>query len=111
MSNKEKVIKSVQFSAFPEEHPSPSEVRSIDLLLDIPLEMSVELGRTSSRVEEILEWEPGTIIVVNKLAGEPVDVMVNNHRIARGEVLVLDENFGVRITNIASQKERLTGLK
>ncbi len=111
MSDREKNIKSVQFSAFPEENPSPSEMRTIDLLLDIPLQLSVELGRTSSRVKEILEWEPGSIIEVNKLAGEPVDVMVNSHRIARGEVLVLDENFGVRITNIASQRERLTRLK
>lgn len=111
MSNQEKKIKSIQFSAFSDENGSPSEMRSIDMLLDIPLQLAVELGRTSLCVENILEWEPGTIFVVNKLAGEPVDVMVNSQRIARGEVLVLDDNFGVRITEIVSEKERLNRLK
>lgn len=81
------------------------------MLLDIPLKLAVELGRASLRVESILEWEPGSVFVVNKLAGEPVDILVNNQQIAKGEVLVLDENFGVRITGILSEKERLHRLK
>lgn len=111
MSEGENKVKLVQFSAFSDEDGSPSEIRPLDTLLDIPLKLAVELGRASLRVESILEWEPGFVFVLNKLAGEPVDMMVNNQRIARGEVLVLDESFGVRITEIVSEKERLHRLK
>jgi len=111
LSEGENSVKLVQFSAFSDENESPSEIRPLDMLLDIPLQLAVELGRASLRVENILEWEPGTIFVLNKLAGEPVDMIVNNQRIAKGEVLVLDENFGVRITEIVSEKERLNRLK
>lgn len=111
MSEDEKKVRLVQFSPFEEEEETVSEARPLSMLLDIPLEVSVELGRASLPVKEILEWEPGSIFEVNKLAGEPVDVLINDRQIARGEVLVLDEHFGVRITDVVSERERLNRLK
>lgn len=82
----------------------------IGLLLDVPLQISVELGRTELRIRNVLELVPGSIIELDRLAGEPVDVLVNGKAIARGEVVVIDEEFGVRITEIASQASRLRNL-
>jgi flagellar motor switch protein FliN/FliY len=87
--------------------PAPGD---IGLLLDVPLQVSVELGRTELRIRNVLELVPGSIIELERLAGEPVDVLVNGKQIARGEVVVIDEEFGVRITDIASQAGRLRGL-
>lgn len=81
------------------------------MLLDIPLKVTVELGRTKRSVKEILELSSGSIIELDKLAGEPVDILVNNRLIAQGEVVVIDENFGVRVTDIVSQSDRLNNLK
>lgn len=82
----------------------------ISLLLDVPLQVTVELGRTQLRIRNVLELVPGSIIELDKLAGEPVDVLVNGKQIARGEVVVIDEEFGVRITEVASHARRLRGL-
>ncbi|HMN99429.1 MAG TPA: flagellar motor switch phosphatase FliY [Miltoncostaeaceae bacterium] len=82
----------------------------ISLLLDVPLQVTVELGRTQLRIRNVLELVPGSIIELDKLAGEPVDVLVNGKPIARGEVVVIDEEFGVRITDVASHAKRLRGL-
>ena len=79
--------------------------------IDIPLQVTVELGRTKHSVKEILELASGSIIELDQLAGEPVDILVNNRLIAKGEVVVIDENFGVRITDIVSQKERINNLR
>ena len=87
---------------------SSQEQGSIDLLFDVQLHLSVELGRTSIPVREILQLGPGSIVELDKLAGEPVDILVNGKLIARGEVVVVDENFGVRVTEIASQTEALS---
>lgn len=73
---------------------------NIDLIMDVALEVTVELGRTRKSIKDILEFAPGTIIELNKLAGEPVDVLVNGKIVAKGEVVVIDENFGIRITEI-----------
>lgn len=73
---------------------------NIDLIMDVALEVTVELGRTHKAIKEILEFTPGTIIELNKLAGEPIDVLVNGKIVAKGEVVVIDENFGIRITDI-----------
>lgn len=83
----------------------------MELLFDVPLQVTVELGRTKRSVQEILQLSTGSIIELDKLAGEPVDVFVNNKLIAKGEVVVIDENFGVRITDIVSQSDRLKRLK
>lgn len=76
------------------------EKMNLDLLLDIPLEIVVELGRTKKRISEVLELTSGSIVELDKMAGEPVDVYVNNKLIAKGEVVVIEEHFGVRIKEI-----------
>jgi flagellar motor switch protein FliN/FliY len=83
---------------------------AISLLLDVPMTLTVELGRTSKLVQEILGLGEGSIIELDKLAGEPVDLLVNGKLIAKGEVVVIDENFGVRVTDIVSPDDRLTNL-
>jgi flagellar motor switch protein FliN len=79
---------------------SLNEKMNLDLLLDIPLEIVVELGRTKKKISEVLELTSGSIVELDKMAGEPVDVYVNNKLIAKGEVVVIDEHFGVRIKEI-----------
>ena len=84
---------------------------NIGLLLDVPLQVTVELGRTKKLIKDILELTNGSIIELDKLAGEPVDVLVNGKLLAKGEVVVIDENFGVRITDIISQIERARNIQ
>jgi len=83
---------------------------NIGLILDVPLQVTVELGRTRKSIKEILELSNGSIVELDKLAGEPVEIQVNGHFLAKGEVVVIDENFGVRITEIASPAERAARL-
>jgi len=91
----------MQFQSF--DSPSaPGEARSIDLVYNIPLQVSVELGRAKKEISEILEFSLGTIIVLDKIAGDPVEIVVNGRLIAKGEVVVIDENYGVRITDIVN---------
>lgn len=104
-------VQRAQFASFEQPTLSPEESNNLNLLLDIPLEVTVELGRTKRSVQEILEMSSGSIIELDKLAGEPVDILVNNRYIAKGEVVVIDENFGVRITDILSQTDRLQNLR
>lgn len=99
------------FSQFQNSNLPESEARNLNMLLDIPLSVTVELGRTKRTVKDILELGHGSIIELDKLAGEPVDILVNNKLIAKGEVVVIEENFGVRITDILSQSDRLNNLK
>ena len=80
------------------------QTEHIDLLLDVPLEVTVELGRTSKSIKEILDFSPGTIIELNRLAGEPIDVLVNGKYVAKGEVVVIEEAFGIRVTEIVKDK-------
>jgi flagellar motor switch protein FliN/FliY len=87
-----------------------SEQGNIGLLMDVYMEMTVELGRTRKRIKDILGIGEGTIIELDKLAGEPVDILVNHKLIAKGEVVVIDENFGVRVTEIVSQIDRMSDL-
>lgn len=84
---------------------------NLNLLMDIPLKVTVELGRTQKQIKDILEMSQGSIIELDKLAGEPVDILVNNKLIAKGEVVVIDENFGVRVTDIVSQWDRMQKLQ
>ena len=88
-------------------HTSP---RNIDLILDVPLEISVVLGRTKKSIRDILNLGTGSLIELEKLAEEPVEIMVNGKKVAYGEVVVVDENFGVRITSIVSSNERVKSL-
>jgi len=84
----------------------PVAETNIGLILDVPLQVTVELGRTRKLIREILELAPGSVVELDKLAGEPVDIMANGKQIAKGEVVVIDENFGVRITEIIGQLDR-----
>ncbi|WP_391123063.1 flagellar motor switch phosphatase FliY [Psychrobacillus sp. L3] len=104
-------VQQAQFASFETPSLSQNESRNLNLLLDIPLQVTVELGRTKRTVKDILELTSGSIIELDKLAGEPVDILVNNRHIAKGEVVVIDENFGVRITDILSQAERIHNLR
>ncbi|AFS70826.1 Hypothetical protein Eab7_1718 [Exiguobacterium antarcticum B7] len=99
-------VSPVQFGQFSEVQPE-GPPGNIGMLYDVPLNVTVELGRTRRSVRDILELTQGSIIELDKLAGEPVDVFVNNTLIATGEVVVIEENFGVRITEIVNTKERL----
>lgn len=95
------------------EVPSPSggKDRNLNLILDIPLRVTVELGRTKMPVSELLNLTQGSVIELNKLAGEPMEVLVNDKLIARGEAVVVNEKFGVRLTDVISPSERVEQLK
>jgi flagellar motor switch protein FliN len=100
-------VNPVQFANFQGGGITQGEETNLNLLLDIPLRVTVELGRTQKQIKDILELSQGSIIELDKLAGEPVDILVNNKLIAKGEVVVIDENFGVRVTDIVSQWDRV----
>lgn len=85
--------------------------RNIDMVLDIPLKLTVELGRTKMLVSELLNLGQGSVVELNKLAGEPMEILVNDKLIARGEAVVVNEKFGVRLTDIISPQERVEQLK
>lgn len=86
-------------------------MKNMDLILDVPLDISVVLGRTRKSIQDILNLGTGSLIELEKLAEEPVEILVNGKQIALGEVVVVDENFGVRITSIVSNVERIRNLK
>jgi len=88
-----------------------AESKNIDMLLDVTLPVSIELGRTALKIEDILNLGPGSVVELDKLAGEPVDILVNEKLLAKGEVVVVDENFGVRITSMISPQDRIRSLK
>lgn len=104
-------IQPAVFTSFEPYQLKEAESKNLDMLLDIPLQVTVELGRTKRSVKEILELSAGSIVELDKLAGEPVDILVNNRLIAKGEVVVIDENFGVRVTDILSQSDRIKKLR
>lgn len=93
-------IAPAQFQPFVMNSSPLLQTENIDLLLDVPLEVTVELGRTSKSIKEILDFTPGTIIELNRLAGEPIDVLVNGKYVAKGEVVVIEDAFGIRVTDI-----------
>ncbi len=104
-------VQQAQFTEFTQPSLKQTEARNLNMLLDIPLQVTVELGRTKRSVKDVLELVSGSIIELDKLAGEPVDILVNSRLIAKGEVVVIDENFGVRITDILSKADRLNNLR
>jgi len=103
-------VQSVQFPNLMPPKLGPHETGNIGLIMDVSMEMTVELGRTRKLIKEILGMGEGTIIELDKLAGEPVDILVNHKLIAKGEVVVIDENFGVRVTEIVSPMERINDM-
>jgi len=86
------------------------EIKSLDLILDIPLTVSVELGRSKMLINDLLQLGQGSVIELTKLVGEPLEVLVNQKLVARGEVVVVNEKFGVRLTDIVSPMERVQSL-
>ena len=93
-------VQAAQFTSFAGAFPPSYSSENIDIIMDVPLEVTVELGRTHKSIKDILEFTPGTIIELNKIAGEPIDVLVNGKYVAKGEVVVIEESFGIRITEI-----------
>lgn len=93
-------VQPAQFQTFNPEISPLLQQENIDLIMDVPLEVTVELGRSNKSIKEILDFAPGTIIELDKLAGEPVDILVNGKFVAKGEVVVIEENFGIRIVEI-----------
>jgi flagellar motor switch protein FliN/FliY len=96
-------VQPVQFQPFNASYNPITQQENIDLIMDVPLEVTVELGRTSKSIKEILGFAPGTIIELDKIAGEPIDVLVNGKLVAKGEVVVIEESFGIRVTDIIKQ--------
>jgi flagellar motor switch protein FliN/FliY len=93
------------------EPPAPVEDLGLEVLLDIPMELTVELGRTKIPIRELLKLSPGSAVKLAKFEGEPVDILANDVLIARGEVVVRNEKYGIRITEITSRADRLRGLR
>lgn len=105
-------VKSAEFPSFETEKHAEGEPdrvvnNKIDLLYDVSLPVSIELGRTMMLIKDILELERGSVIELDKLASEPVDVLVNGKKVAEGEVVVIDKHFGIRITSLVTVEERL----
>ena len=98
-------------SGNPVPRASGAPVQSLDFILDIPLKITVELGRTKMAIREILQLAQGSVVELAKFAGEPLEVLVNEKLIARGEVVVVNEKFGIRLTDIISPVERIEQLK
>ena len=93
-------VQPAQFQTFSPQASQPVAQENMGLIMDVPLEVTVELGRTKKSIADILDFAPGTIIELDKIAGEPIDVLVNGKFVAKGEVVVIEENFGIRVTEI-----------
>ena len=105
-------VQPVEFQPFPPESTvTQPGTDNLQLLMDVPLQLTVELGRTQKTIREVLDFVPGSIFELDRVAGEPVDIFVNGKLIAKGEVVVIDENFGVRITDVVSVIDRVSHLQ
>ena len=104
-------IKPVKFASFEDTSQALGEVnKNLDILMDIKLQLTVELGRTEMPVKKVLELTRGSIVELEKVAGEPVELYANGKLVAQGEVVVIEDNFGLRITSITDPEDRLKGL-
>lgn len=102
---------SAAFGEIQADRSNPAGNKDLDFLLDIPLQLSVELGRARMLIRDLLQLGQGSVLELEKIAGEPMDIFVNNKLVARGEVVVVNEKFGVRLTDIISPTERIRQLK
>ena len=109
-TQKNEAVQEAAFNNLQDDNAQPVS-RDIDFLLDIPVEISVQLGTSKMLIKELLQLGQGSVIELEKLAGEPMEILANHRLIARGEVVVVNEKFGVRLTDIISPTERLTRLK
>jgi flagellar motor switch protein FliN/FliY len=91
--------------------PNNGDSRRLDMLLDVPLEVNVELGRTRMTIQDLLQLGPGSVVELDKVAGEALDILVNGRLVARGEAVVVNDKFGIRITDIVSPQERIQRLR
>ncbi len=107
----EQMAEEANFEELKTEKKETASTRDIDFLLDIPLEVTVELGRTRMLIKDLLQLGQGSVVELEKLAGEPMEILVNNKLVAKGEVVVVNEKFGIRLTDILSPSERLRQLK
>jgi flagellar motor switch protein FliN/FliY len=98
-------------AAPPKKKTDRNQMQSLDFILDIPLKVTVELGRTRMLIRDILQLSQGSVLELSKFAGEPLEVLVNDKLVARGEVVVVNEKFGIRLTDIISPLERIEQLK
>jgi flagellar motor switch protein FliN/FliY len=90
---------------------SAAQGRRLDLLLDVPLDLSVELGRARMSIQDLLNLSPGSVIELDKIAGEALDILINGRLVARGEAVVVNDKFGIRISEIVSPSERIARLR
>lgn len=105
-------VQNTQFPQFAvQPSPNPNINGNMDLLMGLPLEVRVEIGSAKRKIKEVIEFGQGTVIELDKQAGAPVDIVVNGKLLARGDVVVIDDNFGVRITEILGTRELLESLK
>jgi flagellar motor switch protein FliN len=105
------IVQPARFPQIPQAGAGATATRSIEFLYDIGLRLSVELGRADMSIRDVMNMGIGTVIELNKLAGEPVDVLVNGIPIAHAEVVVVDDMFGVRVIDIISPQDRISSLK
>lgn len=101
-------VQPAQFQSFDDSASGTSIPENIALIQDVPLKVTVELGRTVKRVSEVLEFGPGTIVELDRIVGEPLDILVNGQYVAKGEVVVIDENYGIRVTDIVNPNKRFS---
>jgi flagellar motor switch protein FliN len=99
------------FEQFSASDTKPARANDIDLILDIPVQLTVELGRTKIAIKNLLQLAQGSVVELDGLAGEPMDVFVNGYLIAQGEVVVVNDKFGIRLTDIITPSERIRKLK
>jgi flagellar motor switch protein FliN/FliY len=99
----------------PNEHPmddgADRKARSVEFLLDVPLQVTVELGRTRMRIADLLKLTRGSVVELEKLAGEPLDLRVNGQLVARGEAVIVNDKYGVRLTDVLSPGDRVRSLR
>ena len=107
----DQAVEEANFEDLKTEKKPPAIGRDIEFLLDIPLEITVELGRTRMLIKDLLQLGQSSVVELDKIAGEPMEILVNNKLIAKGDVVVVNEKFGVRLTDIISPTERICQLK
>ena len=108
---KQQTASAAVFQDFGAKSPRPDTPNDIDFILDIPVQLTVELGRTKIAIKNLLQLAQGSVVELEALAGEPMDVLVNGYLIAQGEVVVVNDRFGVRLTDVVSPAERIKRLR
>jgi flagellar motor switch protein FliN len=111
LQNLEQKTEEASFEELKPEKKESTTKKDIDFILDIPLELTVQLGMTKMLIRDLLQLGQGSVVELDKLAGEPMEILINNKLVARGEVVVVNEKFGVRLTDIISPAERISQLK